>query len=58
MLVRRIVTGTEVATSNLDSRVRQATDLHAVQLLVVLERRRVIHLAYFGLEVVLETHTR
>ena len=56
VLVSRIATCTEIAAGNLDSRIRQTTDLHAVQLLVVLERRRVIHLAYFGLEVVLEAH--
>ena len=58
VLVRRIVTRTEVAASNLDSRIGQTTNFHAVQLLVVLERRRIIHLADFGLEIVLETHSR
>ena len=56
--MRRIVTRTEIASGNLDSRIRQTADFHAVQLLVVLERRRVIDLANFRLEVVLEAHSR
>ena len=56
--MRRIVTRAEIATGNLDSRIGQTADFHAVQLLVILERRRVIDLAYFGLQVVLEAHPR
>ena len=58
VLVRRIVTRTEVTASNLDSRIRQTSDFHTIQLLVILERRREIDLAYFGFEIVLEPHTR
>ena len=58
VLVRRIVTSTEVATGNLDSRVRQAANFHTVQLLVILECSSVINFTNFGLEVVLEAHPR
>ena len=58
MLVRRIVTGTEVATGNLKSRIGQSTHLHAVQLLVVLVGSRVIDFANAALHVVLEAHAR
>ena len=58
MLVRGIVTGTEIATSNLDSLVRKPAHLHAIQLLVVLIRCRVIDFTDTALHVILEAHPR
>ena len=58
VLVSGIVTGTEVATGNLNSLVRQPAHFHAVQLLVVLISRSVIDFANATFHIVLEPHTR
>ena len=56
--MRRIITGTKVTTSNLNSLVRQATHFHTVQLLVILIRSRVIDFTNTAFHVVLKPHTR
>ena len=58
VLVSRIVTGTKVTSSNLDTRIRQASNFHTVQLLVILVGRRVIYLADTAFHIVLEAHAR
>ena len=58
VLVRRIVTGAKVAAGNLDSLVRKPAHLHAVELLVILEGRRIVDFANAAVHVVFETHPR
>ena len=58
VLVRRIVTRTEITAGNLNSLVGQAAHLHTVQLLVVLVGGRIIDFADAAFHVVLETHSR
>ena len=58
VLVSGIVTSTEVATRNLNSLVREPSDFHAVQLLVILICRCVIDFTDTTFHVVLEPHTR
>ena len=56
--MRRIVTGTKIATRNLQTRIGQAAHLHPVQLLVILVGRRVIDFTDAALHIVLEAHSR
>ena len=53
MLVSRVVTSAKVATSNLDTLIRQTPDLHTVQLLVVLIRGRIVYFANAAIHIVL-----
>ena len=58
VLVRRVVTGTKVTARNLNSLIRESTNLHTIQLLVVLIRGRIIDFADPAFHVVFEPHSR